>query len=328
MAIPIQRKVADVLIIAGSPDGMATAAAYMNHFKKLDVQLIFTQANQVDKIKVEDWAAKRKVTFIDLGVNNEGPQANQKLTVDFVKKINDLGHEIIEIIDEHDRNAWADVLGQCSRKLEDLLIQPQTRDKTKYTSSSAILKEALGDAIGDHAKQLLHDGDLADQMKYEGFAKYFNEATKSKITDNGRREYLVKHFAKSDLPDETIKGWIAEYEKMEANHKLILEKPEDRGNGIFAYNCNVGLHDATKIFSQAYGADREVVALKETKIFPNGKEQLGASIGTNRKDLNVLQTVKDAGINAYGFAAKANIATDDLENAIEAVRNKLVTLNK
>ena len=52
--------------------------------------------------------------------------------------------------------------------------------------------------------------------------------------------------------------------------------------------------------------------------------QAGVSIATNKKDLNVLKIIQEAGIAAGGMAAKANFALKDQEAAIEAVR-KVIT---
>ena len=58
-------------------------------------------------------------------------------------------------------------------------------------------------------------------------------------------------------------------------------------------------------------------------VFIEGKMQLGVSIATNRKDLNILDIIQKAGIRAGGMATKANLAKVDLESAIKAVRDVL-----
>lgn len=57
------------------------------------------------------------------------------------------------------------------------------------------------------------------------------------------------------------------------------------------------------------------------KILESG--ELGVSIATNRKDLDILKTIQEAGISAKGMKTKANFALIDLEMAILAVRNAL-----
>lgn len=311
----------NVIVAVGSVDGMAGAAAYIRHSGNLNTQPIFTQAFQVNTVDVSKWSPNSKVGFIDLGVNNEGPSSNPQMTVDFVKKIYDLGHTIQFIADEHGKEAWQDVLVKCGHDKHELTIRPKNR--AKYGSSCAILQKKLGESADAHTKALLNDGHAGDQMNFDTtFGRIFNNAVKSNITDPARRPYVVKHMAEHDKPDTKIQGWMDEYAEMEANLPKILELGQDLGNGIFLYDCTIGRHDATAIFREAYKKS-PVVVLSGTNVFVEGKMQGGVSIATNKKDLNVLEIIQKAGIVAGGMAAKANFALKDKEKAIDAVRAAL-----
>ncbi len=324
MATPVLG--ANVIIAGGSVDGMGAVAAYIRHSRNADVQLIFTQAFQVNTIDMSKWSPKSKVGFIDLGVNNEGPSSNPQMTVDFVKKIYDLGHTIHFIADEHGKEAWQDVLVKCGHDKRELAIRP--KDRAKYGSSCAILQKKLGDSADTHTKALLHDGHEGDQMNFDTpLGRIFNTAVKSNITDPTRRPYIVKHMAEHDKPDAKIQGWMDEYVEMEANLPKILESGQDLGDGIFLYNCTIGRHDATAIFREAYKKS-PIVVLSSTNVFVEGKMQGGVSIATNKKDLNVLDIIQKAGIVAGGMAAKANFALKDKEKAIDAIRSALQLPNK
>ncbi len=61
-------------------------------------------------------------------------------------------------------------------------------------------------------------------------------------------------------------------------------------------------------------------------MFIEGKLQMGISIATNRKDLNVLEIIQKAGIMAGGMASKANLKAEDKQSAINAIRVKIAHL--
>ena len=304
----------NVLVAVGSVDGMAGAAAYIRHLNNPDIKLIFTQAFQVNRIDVSKWLSESRVGFIDLAVNTR----NSQMTVDFVKKIYDCGHKILFIADEHGKEAWQSVLKECGHDTSELVIKP--KDRKKYGSSCAILKEKFGESADVHTKALLRDGHAGDQMNFDTpLGRVFNNGVKSNMSDPERRPYLAKYMAYHDTPDIKIQGWMDEYAEMEANLPKILESAKDLGDGIFSYDCTIGSHDATALFKCAYETS-PIVVLSGTNVFIEGKNQVGASIATNRKDLNVLKIIQSAGIKAGGMSAKANFARKDLKAAINAVR--------
>jgi len=319
-ASPIQG--VNIIVAVGSVDGMAGTAACIRHSSNPNVQVVFTQAFQVNSIDVSKWPQNSKVGFIDLGVNNEGSTPNQQLTVDFVNKIYRSGHMILFIADEHGKKAWGEVLERSGHSKNELTIKP--KDRTKYSSSCAVLSKALDESADSHTKALLYAGDQADQMNFNTqFGEIFNNCTKSNMSDPSRRPYVVQHMAHHDAPDAKIQSWMNEYVEMQDNLPKILTSGDNLGDGIFLYDCTIGRHDATAIFSEAYKTS-PVVVLSGTNVFIEGKMQAAVSIATYKKDLNVLKIIQEAGITAGGMAAKANFALKDREAAIEAVR-KAVT---
>jgi hypothetical protein len=311
----------NVIVAVGSVDGMAGTAACIRHSENPNIQVVFTQAFQVNTIDVSKWPSNSKVGFIDLGVNNEGQTPNQQLTIDFVNKIYKSGHTILFIADEHGKKAWEEVLEQCGHSKTELTITP--KDRIKYSSSCAVLSKALGESADSHTKVLLHAGDQADKMNFSTpFGEIFNNCTKSNMSDPTRRPYVVQHMAHHDIPDTKIQGWMNEYVEIQANLPKIMASGANLGDGIFRYDGMIGRHDATAVFNEAYKTS-PVVVLSDTNVFIEGRMQPGVSIATNRKDLNVLKIIQEAGIVAGGMTAKANFALKDQKAAIEAVRKAI-----
>jgi hypothetical protein len=310
----------NLIVAVGSVDGMAAAAACMRYTNNPDIQLFFTQAFQVNMINPSEWPPESKVGFIDLAVNNEGTRPNEQLTIDFVEKIYNQGHKILFIADEHGKAAWQRVLEKCGHDRKELTIRPKNR--TDYKSSCAILLKRLGDQIDKHTIALLHAGDQADQMNFDTpFGQIFNRGIKSNMMDPKRRPYLVKHLAFNELPDELIQGWMDEYSEMEQNLPKILEEKRDLGNGIIYLDGSIGRHDATTLFKEAYSFG-PIVVLSGTTIFSQGRMQQGSSIATNQS-IDLLKIIQEAGISAGGMPAKANLATEDIEKAILAIRHAI-----
>lgn len=307
-----------VIVAVGNVDGMAGTAACLRHSGNSDIHLVFTQAFQVNTIDISKWPAKSKVGFVNLAVNNEGQTPNPQMTIDFVKKIYELGHTILFIADEHGKNAWKDVLEKCGHTMKELTIKP--KDPSKYGSSCAILQKKLAETADDHTKKLLEDGHQGDLMNFNTpFGKIFNNGVKSNMGDPTRRPYMVKHMAHNVNPDDKIQGWMDEYAEMEANQPKILASREDLGNGISLFDASIGRHDPTAIFKEAYQMS-PIAVLRGTDVFIANKKQVGVSIATNNKFLNVLKIIQDSGIVAGGMPAKANLALKDQDAAIEAIR--------
>ena len=133
----------NTIIAAGSVDGILTSAALLRLIENENVRVIFTQPNTIDKISVEELGAGSKLALVDLAVNN----ANPKMTVDFIGRIRQAGHEVVAIIDEHDRQAWFGILGN----FDGLLVEPQSQSEGKFCSSGAILMAAYPE-MDEYAK--------------------------------------------------------------------------------------------------------------------------------------------------------------------------------
>lgn len=302
----------NLIVAVGSVDGMAATAACLRHLQNPNVQLVFTQAFLVHKIDVSIWPARSKVGLIDLGVNNERHTENPKqLTIDFIKKIYFAGHTILFIADEHDKNSWEEVLNACGHSIGELSIRPQ--DRKEYSSSCAIIKEALGESADIHTRALLHAGDEADKMNFDTpLGTIFNNCTKSNMGDPYRRPHVVRHLSLYDQPDEKIIFWMNEYVEILENQPKILSTGQDIGYGIFLYDVTSDRHDATSIFKEAYKKS-SIAILKGRNV---------VSIGTCLLDFNVLRIVQKAGVKAGGMAAKANCAISEQNKAIDAVRRE------
>ncbi len=94
-----------------------------------------------------------------------------------------------------------------------------------------------------------------------------------------------------------------------------------RNGSYHAKNISIGEgfhHDATAIFKEAYKLS-PIVVLSSTNVFIQCKLQVGVSIATNEKDINVLEIVQKAGIVSGGMAIKANFALQDQQVAISAI---------
>lgn len=312
------------IVSAGSVDGVLATAAFLRMMNKFAgsrvsdaVEIIFTQPHLVNTIKVDNWPKERKVVLLDLAVNNR----DENMSKAFVDKITAQGHTILGIADEHDRAAWAKFV-----KIDELLIQPQTRGGV-YTSACAILRQAFNN--DEAVAQMLEDGDKADAMQFKGFAESTNNAVKSAITSAPRREHIARHFAVANELSAQMTSWAQEYVQMETNKPLIIATREDLGaiNGISMgyYNGNIGVHDATAVFSEAYKKD-QVAFLATTRAEASGLAQV-ITIATSEKRLDLTKSLTEAGIiHLGGMAARMSIKVEDKEKAINAVRGSISKL--
>lgn len=306
------------IVSVGSVDGVCTSAALLCLIGRSDLGLQFAQAFTVDKVDPMKWAAGRKVAFVDLAVNNRDPS----MTADFVRRIREAGHEIVAVIDEHNRADWLKILGS----FEGLIIEPQSQDEGIYKSSGAVLKAALGSEAGQHSVELMDAADAGDHMDFSThFGEIVNQAVKSDIGNDARRVYLAQHFALNYEPDETIRGWMAEYEEILRNHDQIVAEKVDLGDGIHRVNAVDLQVDMTTLMSRLYSEKARVVALYGDAFVPAEKrKRVVLSLGTNDKGLDLMAIVRAAGITPLGgFAQKVNIELGDERTAIAAIRAAL-----
>lgn len=313
------------IVSVGSVDGICTTAALLRLIGRDDVDLQFTQAFTVDKIDVSKWTTGQKVAFVDLAVNNR----DKTMTVDFVRRVRDAGHEIVAVIDEHNREDWEDVLGT----FDGLIVEPQSQSLGIFKSSGAVLKAVVGPEVDDYTVELLDAADAGDRMDFTThFGRMVNEATKSDIANDARRIYLARHFAQNTEPDEKIAGWIAEYEEILENHRQIIAAKVYLGDGIVRVIATGKKVDMTTLMSTLYHGDGvrsffhgdcAKVVVMETETFVPAKKakEVLVSIGTDDKSLDLMAIVRAVDITPLGgFAQKVNIALADEALAIAVIR--------
>ncbi|MCX6718761.1 MAG: hypothetical protein NTZ38_00030 [Candidatus Taylorbacteria bacterium] len=320
------------IVAVGSVDGILTTAALLRYIGNPCVGLVFCQAFTVDKLDISGWKPSSRVAFVDLAVNNR----DKKMTADFVHRVREAGHQIVAVCDEHCREDWLECIGTFDGLLIEPVSQAQAQPKSstgKILSSGALLLVAMNSDVSkdttdcpldEHARVLCHLADEADQMRFMTIGNTVNKAVKSRIGDDSRRVYLARHFAQYLESDDTIKGWVAEYDAILRTHEEILAAKQDLGNGIVRVNAVGRTIDMTTLMSQLYGSGVRVVVLegemfdKSINSGKGGKVRM-VSFGTNEK-VDLLTCIKAVVPTASGFAQKVNIAPESDAVALEAVR--------
>lgn len=298
-------KAVDQIVVVGSIDGILTGAALLRFIgRPEEVGLVFTQAGTVDRLDPSEWAAKRRVAFVDLAVNNR----DKAMTANFVRRLREAGHELVAVCDEHDSQAWREIV-----EIDGLLIKPQSQAQGQYKSSGAVLMAYAGHLLDAYGQALCASADRADAMVFEGLGATVNAAVKSKMHDDARRVYLARHFAQSDVPDQTIQGWIEEYEAILSNHQEILATKLDLGDGIVRVSALGKAVDMTALMGELYKIARVVVVEVDRSV----------SFGTSDREFDILASVKKVVPSASGFAGKANIEPEFEGVALKAVRAAL-----
>ena len=311
-----------MIVATGSVDGICTTAAVLRH-GNADAEVIFTQAFQVDKIDPTTWKKNRTVLFVDLAVNNR----DKAMTADFVRRIIKDGHQIVGVCDEHNAEDWKAVFAEVGVPFDKLAIKPVSQADGDIKSSGALLLSVLGDEADEQTRELCLAADAGDRMDFSThFGRMVNQAVKSAIWDNSRRVYLARRFAANYEPDETIRGWIAEYEAILRTHEEVLAEREDLGDGIIRIDCTGRVVDMTTLMGQVYSLSGVKVCIVRGEMYNKlaGKKEVMASFGSRIKDFDILSVIKGAGVPAGGFASKANVSLEDEVKAIEAVKQALI----
>jgi len=305
------------IISVGSVDGICTSTALLRLIGAgQTVGLEFCQAFTVDKVDLTKWEPNRMVAFVDLAINNRDPQ----MTADFVRRIREAGHQIMAVCDEHNASDWLTALGS----FDGLLIQPVSQDAGNIKSSGALLMSLFGDNMDEHTRQLCA-ADAGDRMDFSThFGGLVNQAVKSRIADDSRRVYLARYFAFNREPDETITGWIREYEEILRNHEEILAAKVDLGDGIVRVNATGRAVDMTTLMNTLYKSGARVVVC-EGEMFNRSlnKKTVQIAFGTNDKSLDLLTIVKAAVPSASGFGQKVNVEPTDETAALAVIRASL-----
>lgn len=313
-----QLQSANHIVTVGSVDGVAVTAAVLRLIGKTDVGIDFTQAFQVGAIDVSKWAPVRKVVLLDLAVN----LSDHEMTKAFIARIREAGHEIVAIIDEHDADHWSGVLGS----FDGLAISPVSQATGPVKSASALLwLNLLGfEGLDMHLMELLYAGECGDRRDFTThFGRFINEAVKSDIGNNARRVYLARHFAFSHEADETILGWVKEYETILENHTAILAAKQDLGDGAVRVVTGDQQVDMTSLMNGLYRQYKIVVV--DGVMFdptPTVKAKVAlVSIATGDDTKDLVAAVKAAGIALHGGkGAKVNVDPADEAAALAAVR--------
>lgn len=308
------------IVAVGSVDGVLTTAAALRLIGNPNIPVTFCQAFTVDKVSVDGWEPERSVLFVDLAVNNRAPE----MTADFVRRIQEAGHTIAGICDEHDASNWEKIL-----EFNSLAIRPESQNEGVFKSSGAVLKaaiERLGLAADEHVFELMADADEADAGKFTGrFSKIANEAVKSAIQDDTRRVKLARHLAQSAEPNEEIRGWLAEYEELQRNQAQILSEASNLGDGLIMANAVGKKVDMTSLMFALYASGAKVAIVVGEYFVPAKKtKEVAAGFGTNDKGIDLLAALKSADIDCLGgFAQKVNVPLESQDAAIEVVRGLL-----
>lgn len=309
------------IVSVGSVDGVCTSAAALRTVCQPETDIIFVQAFTVDKIDPTAWKPNRKVLFVDLAVNNR----DEAMTVDFLRRITAAGHQIVGVLDEHCREDWEQAFSEAGLSFDDLLIEPVSQATGEIKSSGALLLDILG-IVDEHTEELLGAADAGDRMDFTThFGGLVNRAVKSKIADDSRRVYLTKHFSQNAQPDETIIGWIAEYDKILENHQEIIAARQHLGDGIVRVITTGKAVDMTTLMSSLYKTGAKIVVVEGMAFNKSvGHPTLQISFGASNNQLDILNAIKTAGITASGFASKANVEPEDEAATLAVVRSLLL----
>jgi len=311
----------NLVLSVGSVDGVCTSAAVLRNADPA-ADIAFCQAFTVDKVDPATWGDRRKVLFVDLAVNNR----DEAMTQDFLRRVKAAGHQVVGVLDEHNAEDWRKAFASAEFSFDELAIRPVSQDEGDIKSSGALLLSLLGDEADEQTRELCQAADAGDRMDFSThFGGVVNQAVKSRIADDSRRVYLAKHFAKNHDADETIRGWIAEYEAILATHEEIVEARQDLGNGIVRISAVGKIVDMTTLMKTVYDLGYQVV-LTEGEMFDKvaGKKTRQIAFGCKPGlKLDAVATIKAARVECSGFAAKANVKPEDEEAALAAVRSAL-----
>lgn len=312
------------IVAVGSVDGVLSAAALLALRADPTIPIEWTQAFQVNAVDLSKWVPNRLVAFVDLAVNNQDP----KMTSDFVAKVKAAGHTLVAVVDEHNAELWRQVLGA---EFEELAIKPITGKGTDCNSSGALLlREALVhfEVVGGFGavEELCKAADAGDRMDFSThFGGLVNQAVKSNIGDNNRRDHMARHFAQHRDPDEKILGWVKEYEQILTNHAAVIAAKVDLGDGMVRIVTTGVKVDMTTLMNVLYKSGAKVVVLEGMQFNPATKNQmLQVSFGAADSNMDLLGACKAAGLNPLGGKGpKVNFAPEDEAVATAAIRELL-----
>jgi hypothetical protein len=311
------------IVAVGSVDGILTTAAAVRNF--VDVNqlnhsghpiITWTQAFQVGEIRPRDWVPRSNVLLIGLAVNNR----DENMTIGFVERVLEAGHNIVGICDEHDEAAWRRVCDATELVFEELVIQPKTRNRRIGSSGAVLLEHLLCDA-DDHTFALCACANEADKGNFVGLGSIVNKCIKPAMNNNARRTRLAMHFGYyTDInKDDNILPWLAEGELMEADTMSVVRDTKSLGSGMcIASTLEHGSADVTTVMMELYN-HYDVVVVRWNRW----DNLIVSSIGVPQdSSIDVLQTLRSSGIDAWGMPSKATVRLEDelaARNAIAAL---------
>jgi len=257
---------------------------------------------------------------VDLAVNNR----DVTMTVAFLRRIVDAGHQIIGVCDEHNAEDWAKAFADAGLDFNGLSVKPVTGKGTSTNSSGALLLSLLGNEADEHTAELCRAADAGDRMDFTShFGGMVNSAVKSKIADDSRRVKLAQHLATSREADVQIQGWIDEYAAILRNHEEIVGARVDLGDGMSRVDTRGKVVDMTAFMGQLYGLGVKIAVVDGESFNPAKKvkeRQISFGCAPQLKTLDLVAALKAAGINASGFAQKANVQPEDEAKSVEVIR--------
>lgn len=311
------------VLSVGSVDGVCTSAAVLRNANP-EANVEFCQAFTVNKVQPKNWGKDLNVIFVDLAVNNRDLQ----MTVDFLRRVTEAGHTIVGVLDEHNAEEWQVAFESAELSFESLTIKPVSQRDGKIKSSGALLISLLEDA-DEQTRELCEAADAGDRMDFSThFGGIVNQAVKSKITDDSRRVYLAKYFAEKHDPDETINGWIAEYEAILTTHEEIIKNREDLGDDIVRVSAAGRVVDKTTLMKSVYDLGYSV-AIIEGEMFNKSLNKKTLQISfecTPKLKIDLIKAIQATDIHCTGFPQKVTVEPEDEVVAISAVRNTLKVL--
>ena len=199
---------ANLIIAAGSVDGILTTAAALRTVAKQDAELAFIPPAtlSLDEINPDSWKSGRRVLFIGLTVNG----GNEESITDFMRRLTEAGHEIVGICDGNDAVVWQRVLDAVGINVETLTVRPTATHS--QTSAEALLNFLDEEIDSAHTLSLLMEGLLTyEEGSYsDQFAEMTARVIAATPDDQSRLKYIARHFAANSYADEQISSWATE----------------------------------------------------------------------------------------------------------------------
>jgi len=308
------------IIAVGSVDGVCTTAAVLRNVPP-KATVVFTQAFLVDELDPSKWEPSR-VLLVDLAVNNR----DEAMTVSFLRRLVEAGHELVGIIDEHDATAWFIACAAAGIDYEKLAFQPVNQEAGDIKSSGALLRSLLDDGADKLTLELCETADQGDRMNFDthiGLA--VNRAMKSDPSDKTRREYLARHYSQKRDPDAKIKGWVADYNSILETHAIILADLVDLGDRVARIDATKRHIDMRTLLGEVFKRGYLAVLMEGLEYDSDSGEkvpQLSVSFAPSI-GLGIDETMDEAGIPYTGSGTIVTVLVEYEDEVVQALRSAL-----